>query len=126
MWREKKRFFGAHLVCFIIHAIFSVVHWLAEMMRSPSFSRVSSSITTKNSPAAKAASASDMASNANAVRCGAPMTSVGRHRGGKVDGWACLREVWDMGAGDKAIGAIVSFVRVWMEDTPESKLRLYI
>jgi len=83
-----------HLVCLIIQAIFSVVHWLAAMMRSPSFSLFSSSITTKNSPAANAASASSMESNAKASRMGASLTSVGRQSGvsgvGSRDGggWA--------------------------------------
>lgn len=67
-----------HLVCLIIQAIFSVVHWLPEVIRSPSFSRFSSSITTRNSPAAKAASASSIGSKENSVRAGASRTSVGR------------------------------------------------
>lgn len=55
----------AHLVCLINHAIFLVVHSLAAITRSPSFSRPSSSITTTNSPALNAASASSMGSNWN-------------------------------------------------------------
>lgn len=64
------------------------------MMRSPSFSLFSSSITTRNSPAAKEASASSIESKANVVRLGASSRSVGRH------GWEGLwmplgaEEVW--------------------------------
>ena len=52
----------AYLVCFIIQAIFSVVQWEAAMIRSPSFSLPSSSMTTKNSPRAKASNASSIES----------------------------------------------------------------
>ena len=55
----------AHLVCFIIQAIFSVVQWEAAMIRSPSFSLPSSSMTTKNSPRAKACKAPSMVSHLN-------------------------------------------------------------
>jgi hypothetical protein len=67
-----------NLVCLIIQAIFSVVQRLAEMMRSPSFSRFSSSITTKNSPELNAVKASSMESNPNLVRFGASRISLGR------------------------------------------------
>lgn len=95
-------------MCLIIHAIFSVVHCEPDMIRSPSFSRFSSSITTRNSPAANAASASSMASNAKAVRAGRGVISVARH----VDVWAGLwmpfesEEVWDIGDDERATGAI--------------------
>jgi len=68
-----------HLVCLIIQAIFSVVHCEADMIRSPSFSRFSSSITTRNSPAAKESKAASMVSNANEARLGASTYSVGLH-----------------------------------------------
>ena len=59
--KEKE----AYLVCFIIQAIFSVVQWEAAIIRSPSFSLPSSSITTKNSPRAKASRASSIESKSN-------------------------------------------------------------
>ena len=54
-----------YLVCLIIQAIFSVVQKLAAIIRSPSFSLFSSSITTRNSPRVNAANASSIESNAN-------------------------------------------------------------
>lgn len=54
---------GTNLVCLINHAIFLVVHSLAAMTRSPSFSRPSSSMTTTKSPALNAARASSIGSN---------------------------------------------------------------
>ena len=59
-----------NLVCLIIQAICSVEHPAAGMMRSPSFSRDSSSITTTNSPRATAAIALSTVSNAKVVRTG--------------------------------------------------------
>ena len=67
-----------HLVCLIIHAIFCADIALAAAMRSPSFSRPSSSMTTRNLPRANTAMASSTASNANAVRVGRLGTSWGR------------------------------------------------
>lgn len=69
---------AAHLVCLIIQAIFSVETSLAAAMRSPSFSRPSSSITTRNSPRANAAMASSRGSKAKDVRAGASLTWTGR------------------------------------------------
>jgi hypothetical protein len=63
---SRTRQYETYLVCFIIQAIFSVVQWEAAMMRSPSFSLLSSSMTTKNSPRAKASKASSIGSNLNA------------------------------------------------------------
>ena len=75
----RKRIRGdTYLVCLIIHAIFCVERALPAMMRSPSFSRPSSSMTTTNSPRPKASMASSMGSNANSVRNGASETSCGR------------------------------------------------
>ena len=54
-----------YLVCFIIQAIFSVVQWEAAIIRSPSFSLPSSSMTTKNSPRPNASKASSIESNLN-------------------------------------------------------------
>ncbi len=76
--KEGKGENQTDLVCLIIQAIFSVVHWFAAMMRSPSFSRFSSSITTRNSPFVKALRASGMVSNENEVRLGVS-TCLGRH-----------------------------------------------
>jgi hypothetical protein len=65
------------LVCLIIQAIFSVVHKLAAIIRSPSFSLFSSSMTTRNSPRANAAKVSSMESKANDGRTTGTCTSVG-------------------------------------------------
>ena len=56
-----------YLVHLIIHAIPSVVTFSAAQMRSPSFSRLSSSMTTTNSPLAIARVASSIVSNLNGV-----------------------------------------------------------
>ena len=56
---------GAHLVTFINHAIFSVVIASAAIIKSPSFSLDSSSMTTTNSPCRNAARASSIESNVN-------------------------------------------------------------
>jgi hypothetical protein len=56
-----------YLVHLIIHAIPSVVTFSAAHMRSPSFSRLSSSMTTTNSPFAIARVASSIVSNLNGV-----------------------------------------------------------
>lgn len=72
----------AYLVCLIIHAICSVEQPTAGTMRSPSFSRASSSITTTNSPRAMAATALSTVSNANAVRTDG-VRSFGARRGGE-------------------------------------------
>lgn len=56
-----------YLVHLIIHAIPSVVTFSAAQMRSPSFSRLSSSMTTTNSPLATARVASSIVSNWNGV-----------------------------------------------------------
>jgi hypothetical protein len=89
-----------HLVCLIIQAIFSVVHWLAEIIRSPSFSLFSSSMTTRNSPAEKLVRASSIVSNAKDVRLGGLGIWVGRH----VAVVNCLRGALDLGV--DATGAI--------------------
>lgn len=47
-------------MCLMNQAIFSIVHSLAAISRSPSFSLLSSSMTTTNFPAAKAARADSM------------------------------------------------------------------
>lgn len=65
----------------MIQAIASVVHLLADMMISPSFSLDSSSITTIGSPCAKADSASSNESKENPVRRGSSFTRTGRHGG---------------------------------------------
>ena len=75
---QRRKEEGTHLVCLIIHAIFCADIALAAAMRSPSFSRPSSSMTTRNSPRANAASASSIGSNANVARTGAGLTSCGR------------------------------------------------
>jgi hypothetical protein len=67
----------AYLVCLIIHAIFSVVHKLPAIIRSPSFSLFSSSMTTRNSPWANAANASSIESKANDDLTEGFCTSVG-------------------------------------------------
>ena len=70
MFRDRMYWGGqgrAYLVCFIIQAIFSVVQWEAAIIRSPSFSLPSSSMTTKNSPRAKACKASSMLSHLNST-----------------------------------------------------------
>ncbi len=72
-----------NLVCLIIQAICSVEHPAAGIMRSPSFSRDSSSITTTNSPRAMAAIALSTVSNAKAVRTGG-VRSFGARRGGEA------------------------------------------
>ena len=56
-----------HLECRMIHAIRSVVHLHAAMMRSPSFSLSRSSTTTTHSPAAMAARASSMLSSSSST-----------------------------------------------------------
>ena len=71
-----------NLVCLIIQAICSVEHPAAGIMRSPSFSRDSSSITTTNSPRAMAAIALSTVSNAKVVRRGG-VRSFGALRGGE-------------------------------------------
>lgn len=71
-----------HLVCLIIQAICSVEHPAPGMIRSPSFSRASSSITTTNSPRAMAATALSIESNAKVVRTGG-IRSFGALRGGE-------------------------------------------
>ena len=76
--RGVRRQGRTYLVCLIIHAIFCVESALPATMRSPSFSRPSSSMTTRNSPRANAAMASSMVSNVNAVRVGGLGTSWGR------------------------------------------------
>ena len=69
------------LVCLMIQAIASVVHLLADMMTSPSFSLDSSSMTTIGSPRANAASASSIVSKEKSVRCGGLVAGTGRHAG---------------------------------------------
>lgn len=71
----------ADLVCLMIQAIASVVHLLADMMISPSFSLDSSSITTIGWPCAKAASTSSIESKENSARCGSSSARTGRHGG---------------------------------------------
>lgn len=51
------------LVCLMNHAIFSVVHSLAAINKSPSFSLFSSSMTTTKSPRLNAARAASMVEN---------------------------------------------------------------
>ena len=74
-------------------AIFCVETALAAMMRSPSFSLPSSSMTTMNSPRPNASMASSMESNAKASRRGTFGTSCGREddasagMSGKSVGW---------------------------------------
>ena len=75
--RGMQRQGRTYLVCLIIHAIFCVESALPATMRPPSYSRPSSSMTTRNSPRANAAMASSMGSNANAVRVGGLGTSWG-------------------------------------------------
>jgi len=69
-------------VYLIIQAICSVEQPTAGIMRSPSFSRASSSITTTNSPRAMAAMALSIVSNAKEVRRGG-VRSFGARRGGE-------------------------------------------
>ena len=71
-----------NLVCLIIQAICSVEHPAAGTMRSPSFSRDSSSITTTNSPRVVAAIALSTVSKAKAERTGG-IRSFGALRGGE-------------------------------------------
>ena len=71
-----------YLVCLIIQAICSVEQPAAGTMRSPSFSRPSSSMTTTNSPRAMAAMAVSIVSKAKAVRSGGGR-SFGARRGGE-------------------------------------------
>ncbi len=82
-WKKRAKKIK-HLVCLIMKAIFSVVQCAAEMIRSPSFSRFSSSITTRSSPAAKASRASSMESKEKVSLTGAFRTSVGFHCGGEI------------------------------------------
>lgn len=66
-FREAPSFMqseATHLVCLIKKAIFSVVILSAAIMRSPSFSRDSSSMTTRNSPRWNASTALFMLSKA--------------------------------------------------------------
>ena len=65
IWKYKMK--TTDLVCLIIQAIFSVVQCAAEMMRSPSFSLFSSSMTTRNSPRLNASSASSINFNVSVV-----------------------------------------------------------
>ena len=71
-----------NLVCLIIQAICSVEHPAAGIIRSPSFSRDSSSITTTNSPRDMAAIALSTESKAKVVRTGG-VRSFGALRGGE-------------------------------------------
>jgi hypothetical protein len=99
---------NTYLVCLIIQAIFSVVHCDAAMMRSPSFSLFSSSITTRNSPAAKPASASSIVSKAKLVRW--TLRSVGRHAEvvlGLWTGWLGAVNWVACATGAIAVGVVV-------------------
>ena len=90
---EDVRKQRTYLECLTSQAIFWVETALAAMMRSPSFSLLSSSITTRNSPRAKASIASSIGSNAKLSRTGTSSTSCGREddavagMSGKSDGW---------------------------------------
>lgn len=90
--KERENWRGTDLVCLIIQAIFSVVHWLPAMIRSPSFSRFSSSITTRNSPFSKASRASGTVSKVKDVRSGAS-TCISRkerfHKNYWISYWDC-------------------------------------
>src|SRR5882724_11720689 len=67
----------AYLVCLIIQAIVSVVHKLPAVIRSPSFSLFSSSMTTRISPRENAAKASSIESKANSGLTKGFFTSAG-------------------------------------------------
>jgi hypothetical protein len=76
-------------------AIFSLVHSLAAISRSPSFSLLSSSMTTTNFPAAKAARADSMEEKGEAdIRGGGGVRLL---KIGGSDGWGryCEELEWE-------------------------------
>ena len=116
-----------YLECLTSQAIFWVETALAAMMRSPSFSLLSSSITTRNSPRAKASIASSIGSNAKLSRTGTSGTSCGREddavagMSGKSSGWvpfiliAGLDGVWEVERDDEDL-VISRFATLRVDD----------